>query len=76
MLEFIGGNDCPSVQSPLFNGYYWVLRGMPIDWHQIEYASNSTGAATFVQLDDLQHALDSMWGEEGKAESTSWTRPE
>ena len=49
---------------------------MPIDWHQIEYASNSTGAATFVQLDDLQHALDSMWGEEGKAESTSWTRPE
>ena len=76
MLEFVGGNEAPKVHNPIFNGYYHLLRGMPVDWHQITYATNSPGAVTFVQLDDLQHALDSMWGEEGKAESTSWTRPE
>jgi len=62
MLEFIGGTEAKQVQKPIFNGYFWVLRGMPIDWHQITYASNSTEQLTFVHLNDLQQALDNMWG--------------
>jgi hypothetical protein len=63
MLEFIAGSDAPQVQPPtLYNGYYWVMRGMPVDWHQLLYASNSTSETTFIHLDDLERALDSMWG--------------
>ena len=62
MLEFIGGTEAKQVQKPIFNGYYWVLRGMPIDWHQITYTSNSTEQLTFVHLEDFQQALDSLWG--------------
>ncbi len=61
-LEFIAGSDGMQVQSPMFNGYYWVLRGMPIDWHQITYAGNSTLETTYLRLNDVQVALDAMWG--------------
>jgi hypothetical protein len=62
MLEFIPGRRSAQVQSPIYNGYYWVMRGMPVDWHQLLYASNSTAETTFIRLDDLEQALDSMWG--------------
>jgi len=62
MLEFIPGSDSKQVQMPYYNGYYWVMRGMPIDWNQITYASNSTEDITYIRLPDLQRALDSMWG--------------
>ena len=62
MLEFISGTDSEQVQHPMFNGYYWVMRGMPVDWNQIVYASNSTSFTTYIHLDDLQRAIDDMWG--------------
>ena len=62
MLEFISGTDSEQVQTPVFNGYYWVMRGMPIDWHQIVYASNSTRFTTYIRLDVLQNTIDEMWG--------------
>jgi hypothetical protein len=61
MLEFISGWNSQVVQS-LYNGYYWVMRGMPIDWHQIVYAPNSTLHTTYIPLDNFQRALDDMWG--------------
>ena len=61
ILEFIAGTEAEQLHGPKFNGYYWVLRGMPIDWHQITYASNSTQQQTFIQLDSLQRALDDIW---------------
>ncbi len=68
MLEFMGGTEAKEVQPPIiFNGYYGVLRGMPIDWHNIAYASNSTIQTTFIRLDDLQQALDDMWGKQYKS---------
>jgi hypothetical protein len=62
MLEFVPGIDSAIVQSPLYNGYYWVMRGMPVDWNQILYAGNSTADTTFIDFSDLEHAIDSMWG--------------
>eukprot|EP00551_Chaetoceros_affinis_P002134 CAMPEP_0203637584 /NCGR_PEP_ID=MMETSP0088-20131115/3874_1 /ASSEMBLY_ACC=CAM_ASM_001087 /TAXON_ID=426623 /ORGANISM="Chaetoceros affinis, Strain CCMP159" /LENGTH=458 /DNA_ID=CAMNT_0050492053 /DNA_START=123 /DNA_END=1499 /DNA_ORIENTATION=- len=62
MLEFMAGSDTPQVQHPPFNGYYWVMRGMPIDWHQVLYAANSTRYTTWINLEVFKEALDDMWG--------------
>eukprot|EP00566_Odontella_aurita_P012413 CAMPEP_0113554284 /NCGR_PEP_ID=MMETSP0015_2-20120614/16065_1 /TAXON_ID=2838 /ORGANISM="Odontella" /LENGTH=487 /DNA_ID=CAMNT_0000455411 /DNA_START=164 /DNA_END=1627 /DNA_ORIENTATION=- /assembly_acc=CAM_ASM_000160 len=61
ILEFIPAKDSESVQF-LFNGYYWVLGGMPVNWSQVTYAGNSTKQTTFVHIPDLENALDDMFG--------------
>lgn len=61
MLEIIPARDSAKVQV-LYNGYYWNMRGMPLEWHQITYAANSTRDVTYIRLNDLERALDSMWG--------------
>mmetsp|Transcript_38241 Transcript_38241/g.114465 ORF Transcript_38241/g.114465 Transcript_38241/m.114465 type:complete len:345 (-) Transcript_38241:50-1084(-) len=61
MLEFIPGSDSAHVQK-LYNGYYWNMRGMPLEWHQITYTPDSTQEVTRVRLPDLEKALDDMWG--------------
>eukprot|EP00566_Odontella_aurita_P014291 CAMPEP_0113553626 /NCGR_PEP_ID=MMETSP0015_2-20120614/15716_1 /TAXON_ID=2838 /ORGANISM="Odontella" /LENGTH=531 /DNA_ID=CAMNT_0000454713 /DNA_START=15 /DNA_END=1610 /DNA_ORIENTATION=+ /assembly_acc=CAM_ASM_000160 len=62
MLEFIPGSDSAQVQQ-LYNGYYWNMRGMPLEWHQLTYAANSTQDTTYIRLPDLERALDDMWAE-------------
>mmetsp|Transcript_6955 Transcript_6955/g.8811 ORF Transcript_6955/g.8811 Transcript_6955/m.8811 type:complete len:140 (-) Transcript_6955:118-537(-) len=62
MLEFIPASDSSDVQI-IYTGYYWVMRGMPIDWHQVFYASNSTKSTPYLYLPDIQNALDDMWGQ-------------
>ena len=61
VLEFISGTDSAHVQQ-LFHSYYHMLWGLPLDWHHITYASNSTGEDTYLRLPDLEVALDVIWG--------------
>lgn len=63
MLEFIPGTDSTQVQV-LYNGYYWVLGGMPVEWSQILYAPNSTRHTSYVRIPELEDALRFMFGGE------------
>mmetsp|Transcript_18581 Transcript_18581/g.21383 ORF Transcript_18581/g.21383 Transcript_18581/m.21383 type:complete len:454 (-) Transcript_18581:45-1406(-) len=66
VLEFIAGSDPALVKNGVtagpFVGYHILFRGLPIDFHNILYTSNSTSAATFINLEALDLALDDMWG--------------
>jgi len=37
-------------------------RKWPLDYHSILYTANSTGQTTYINLQDLDDALDAMWG--------------
>ena len=61
VVEFIPGRDSAVVQQE-FRGYLDVMWGLPIEWHAVTYASNSTMATTYLRLQDLESALDAVWG--------------
>jgi hypothetical protein len=59
LIEFIPGdvNHSAHVQSP-FNGYHNVFSGLPIDYNCIIYEKKSTNKETFINIKDLESALD------------------
>jgi len=62
LLEFIPGTDSAVVQTYAFTTYYATIRKWPLDYHNILYTAESSYLTTYVNLDDLDHALDYMWG--------------
>ena len=60
LLEFIPGADSEQVQS-IYTSHYPFWGGLPLDYHTILYTGNSTKYNTYVNLDDLDRALDAMW---------------
>ncbi len=63
-LEFIPGDNGYSAQvQHRFNGYHNVLSGLPLDYHCLLYEPESTQQETFICLDHLRMALDSIWPE-------------
>ena len=75
VVEFIPGRDSAVVQQE-FRGYLDVMWGLPIEWHAVTYASNSTMATTYLRLQDLESALDAMWGLVLNEEGEDWTQEE
>ena len=61
VVEFIPGRG--SVHQ-VFRGYFDVMWGLPFEWHAVTYAPNSTLDTTYLELTDLESALDAMWGSE------------
>jgi len=63
ILEFIPGTESVAVANTHpFTSYYNIIRKWPLDYHNIVYSKNSTLNTTYIDLDDLNSALDYMWG--------------
>ena len=61
LLEFVPDEESGQVQMP-FAHYWSQWRKWPIDYHTLLYLPQSTSEATFINLQDLDSALDEMWG--------------
>merc|ERR1712226_93748 len=61
-LEFMPGPETPKVQHALYASYYGNLRKWPLDYHSLLYTTQSTYETPFINLADLDEALDAMWG--------------
>lgn len=60
LLEFIPSEECAEVQAP-FNSYYNVIPGLGIDYNILLYTDNSVSERTFINLTDLEDALNTIW---------------
>mmetsp|Transcript_4229 Transcript_4229/g.6525 ORF Transcript_4229/g.6525 Transcript_4229/m.6525 type:complete len:698 (-) Transcript_4229:105-2198(-) len=61
LLEFMPGPETPGVHA-LYAHYYGNIRKWPMDYHSLLYTGKSTYDKTFIDLQDLDDALDDMWG--------------
>lgn len=61
VLEFIPGPDSAAVQAQ-YQSLYYRWRHWPVEFNNILYTKESDSDTTFVDLSDLQDALDGMWG--------------
>lgn len=77
ILEFLLGPDSiqvhpsgPSTAAEAFaRSYYYLYTTIPwVDYHHILYAKNSTEATTYINLRNLELALDAMWGQNGNVD--------
>jgi len=62
LLEFMPGTDALEVQHGPWVSYYNTIRKWPLDYHNILYTSESNFKKTYINLNDLDKALDYMWG--------------
>jgi len=63
LLEFIPGTDSIKEGDTYpFTSYYNIIRKWPLDYHNIVYTAQSTSDTTYINLDDLDSALDWLWG--------------
>jgi len=46
-------------------------RKWPLDYHSILYTAKSTGRTTYINLQDLDDALDAMWGNDDRRDTQS-----
>ena len=44
-------------------GYSFLFCGLPMDYHNILYTSESSAATTYIHIEALDLALDDMWGQ-------------
>eukprot|EP00546_Thalassionema_frauenfeldii_P013053 CAMPEP_0178924752 /NCGR_PEP_ID=MMETSP0786-20121207/17504_1 /TAXON_ID=186022 /ORGANISM="Thalassionema frauenfeldii, Strain CCMP 1798" /LENGTH=347 /DNA_ID=CAMNT_0020599503 /DNA_START=95 /DNA_END=1134 /DNA_ORIENTATION=- len=72
-LEFMPGPETPKVQHALYASYYGNLRKWPLNYHSLLYTTQSTYETTFIDLGDLDEALDAMWGPPKIEEDNSTT---
>lgn len=43
------------------DSFYSVFHGLPVDHHLIQFTRKSTSSTTFINITDLENALDSLW---------------
>ena len=60
LLEFIPSEECAEVQAP-FNSFYHLIPALGIDYNILLYTDNSVSERTFINLTDLEDALNTMW---------------
>ena len=60
ILEFIPSVECKDVQRP-FNGYHNVMHGLHLNYNHILYTDDSKIEKTFINISDLENALNSIW---------------
>lgn len=61
ILEFVPSVESGRVQRP-FNGYHNTVHGLEMDYNHILYVDDSTEYETKIDLNDLENALNTMWG--------------
>jgi len=63
VLEFLIGLGSGQVQVGGYaRTYYLLYSGLPIEYHHVHYATNSTSDETYVNLNDFEHGVDSILG--------------
>mmetsp|Transcript_6090 Transcript_6090/g.10620 ORF Transcript_6090/g.10620 Transcript_6090/m.10620 type:complete len:96 (-) Transcript_6090:19-306(-) len=60
-LEFIPGDESTQVQ-PLYHSMHMRWRIWPVDFNVLLYTKESTPKITKINLQDLDDALEGMWG--------------
>jgi len=65
LLEFVVGADVAQVQC-IYGGYYRQFRSLPLDYHEIFYQIPSTSETTYINIAELDNALNVMWGGDKK----------
>ena len=61
LLEFIPGEESKQVQV-MYATYFMNWRKWPLEYHSLLYTKESTFDTTYINLQDLDDALDAMWG--------------
>ena len=69
-LEFVPGQESEHVQS-LYRSMFIRWRHWPVDFGVILYTKESTHDTTYVDLHELELALDAMWGPKEPTQQTS-----
>jgi len=61
VLEFMCTSETENIHSA-FQGYYRSFRSLPLDYHELFYQPPSTIDNMFINISDLEDALEAMWG--------------
>jgi hypothetical protein len=64
VLEFVPGAEVAHVHA-MYGGYYRSFRSLPLDYHELFYQVPSIDTHTFINLMELENALNVMWGPPG-----------